>query len=124
MQFILSQRFFFDAAHSLGNTQSPKMTQRVHGHTYHAEVSVKGPRHPEHGWVIDLLHFEKRIQKVRETLDHQYLDDLKNLGQPTLENLCVFIAESLKDLEPRVCKVRVWREASGNSCELNLGSQI
>ncbi len=120
MQFILSQRFFFDAAHYLDNTLYPKVNGRLHGHTYHAEVSVKGPKHPEHGWVIDLLYFEERIKSVRDTLDHQCLNDIKNLGQPTLENLCEFIAESLKDLQPRVYKVRVWREVTGNSCELIL----
>lgn len=122
MKFILSQRFFFDAAHTLNHTLYPKVTGRVHGHTYHAEVSVKGPKHPEHGWVIDLMYFEERIKQVRDTLDHQCLDDIQNLGQPTLENLCIYIAESLSDLQPRVCKVRVWREVTGNSCELNLES--
>ena len=39
-QFTLSQRFFFDAAHTLQREIEAEGSRRIHGHTYHAEVSV------------------------------------------------------------------------------------
>jgi len=60
------------------------------------------------------------LEVVREHLDHHSLDDVPGLGTPTLENLCVFIAQALPaDLRPSVSRVRVWREALGDSCVLD-----
>jgi 6-pyruvoyltetrahydropterin/6-carboxytetrahydropterin synthase len=47
--------------------------------------------------------------------------DGAGLAPPTLENLCLFIAERLrKDFGTRLARVKVWREALGDSCTLEL----
>ena len=38
----VSQRFFFDAAHTLRRKVEVEGSARVHGHTYEAEVSFSG----------------------------------------------------------------------------------
>jgi len=53
-QLTLSQRFFFDAAHTLRREIEAEGSRRIHGHTYHAEVSVRGPLDAATGMVIDL----------------------------------------------------------------------
>ena len=121
MLFTISQRFFFDAAHTLRRAIEAEGSRRVHGHTYHAEVSLSGPRDPATGMVLDLGLLRQGLAVVREQLDHHLLDDVPGLGTPTLENLCVFIAAALPaDLQPRVSRVRVWRDALGDSCTLDL----
>lgn len=119
-QFTLSQRFFFDAAHTLQREIEAEGSRRIHGHTYQAEVAVRGPRDPVTGMVIDLGHLRARCAGVRDRLDHHLLDDVPGLGAATLENLCVFIADALADLQPPVSRVRVWREAAGDACVLDL----
>jgi len=43
------------------------------------------------------------------------------LQPPTLENLCLFIAQALqKGYGERLARVRMWREALGDSCTLEL----
>ncbi len=111
MQFTVHQRFFFDAAHTLQREIETAGSRRIHGHTYHAEVAVRGPRDPSTGMVIDLGHLRAELQNVRERLDHHLLDEVPGLGTPTLENLCVFIARALSDLHPAPSQVRVWRDA-------------
>ena len=121
MLFTISQRFFFDAAHTLRREIEAEGSRRVHGHTYHAEVSLSGPRDPATSMVLDLGLLRRGLEVVREQLDHHMLDDVPGLGTPTLENLCVFIAQALPaDLQPRVSRVRVWRDALGDSCALDL----
>jgi 6-pyruvoyltetrahydropterin/6-carboxytetrahydropterin synthase len=119
-QFTLSQRFFFDAAHTLQREIEAEGSRRIHGHTYQAEVAVHGPRDPVTGMVVDLGHLRARCDAVRDRLDHHLLDDVPGLGAATLENLCVFIADALADLRPPVSRVRVWREAAGDACVLDL----
>ncbi len=120
MQYTVSQRFFFDAAHTLRRDIEAEGSRRVHGHTYHAEVWLQGPRDPATGMVIDLGVLRRRLDEVRAQLDHHMLDDVPGLAPPTLENLCLFIAEALSDLKPGLARVRVWREALGDACTLEL----
>lgn len=120
MQFTVHQRFFFDAAHTLQREIEAEGSRRIHGHTYHAEVSVTGPRDARTGMVIDLGHLRARCQALRDRLDHHLLDEVPGLGPATLENLCVFIAEALADLQPRPSRVRVWRDGAGDGCVLDL----
>jgi 6-pyruvoyltetrahydropterin/6-carboxytetrahydropterin synthase len=123
MLFTISQRFFFDAAHTLRREIEAEGSRRVHGHTYHAEVFVTGQRDPSTGMVLDLGLLRRGLDVVREQLDHHMLDDVHGLGTPTLENLCVFIAEALpSDLRASVSRVRVWRDALGDSCALDLAA--
>ena len=120
MLFTVSQRFFFDAAHTLKREIEAEGSRRIHGHTYHAEVWLAGPRDPMTGMVIDLGLLRRRLDDVRTRLDHHMLDDVPDLGAPTLENLCLFIANALPDLRPQLARVRVWREALGDACTLEL----
>lgn len=120
MRFIVRQRFFFDAAHTLHRQIEAEGSRRIHGHTYWAEVAVAGPRDPATGMVVDLGLLRQRLQAVRESLDHHLLDEVPGLGAPTLENLCVFIANALAGLQPPATRVRVWRDAIGDGCTLDL----
>ena len=120
MLFTVSQRFFFDAAHTLHRQIETEGSRRIHGHTYHAEVWLAGPRDPQTGMVIDLGHLRQRLGEVRERLDHHMLDEVPGLGAPTLENLCLFIANALPDLGPQLTSVRVWRDAVGDAGTLEL----
>ncbi|MFD2754414.1 6-pyruvoyl trahydropterin synthase family protein [Comamonas terrae] len=122
MQFTVHQRFFFDAAHTLERAIETEGSRRIHGHTYWAEVSVTGPRNPDNGMVIDLGHLRARLALLREQLDHHFLDEIPGLGKPTLENLSLFIAKSLADLQPAPSRVRVWRDSIGDGCVLDLSA--
>lgn len=116
--FELSQTFSFDAAHTLKRQVSPEEaagSRRIHGHTYVAEVIVRGERQPESGMVVDLAVLRQVIAEVRNQLDHHFLDEVAGLGAPTLENLCVFIYAQVRQHIPQVSAVAVSR-AAGDRC--------
>lgn len=127
MNFVLSQSFTFDAAHTLHRTVPlPKYqgSKRIHGHTYTATVFVQGQRGAagmtqvrkpgkKLAWMnVDLFYLREQIERVRSLLDHHFLDEVDGLGAPTLENLCVFIAAQMS---LPVHSVMVSR-ASGDAC--------
>jgi 6-pyruvoyltetrahydropterin/6-carboxytetrahydropterin synthase len=116
--FELSQTFSFDAAHTLKRQVSPEEaagSRRIHGHTYTAEVIVRGERQPESGMVVDLAVLREVIAGVRTQLDHHFLDEVSGLGAPTLENLCLFIHAQVSLQIPQVSAVAVSR-AAGDRC--------
>ena len=113
----LSQRFYFEAAHTLRRVVEAEGSRRVHGHTYEAEVTVRGT--PDAlGMVIDLALLKAQIAQVRERLDHHFLDEVADLGIPTLENLCSYIRHHLAPTVPGLCAVTIERRASGDRCAL------
>lgn len=133
MTFELSQSFTFDAAHTL-NRNVPfaeyAPSRRVHGHTFRAEVTLRGPigvdgmlqirtpgKHIKFQ-SVDLFVLRSAIAKVHALLDHHLLDDVEGLGPATLENLCRFIAARVSETLPvyAVCVSR----ASGDKCRLVL----
>ena len=114
----LTQTFFFDAAHTLDrniNVFDHIKSKNIHGHTYHASISVEGEPN-ENGMVKDFGHIKHAVDAIRYALDHELLDNVPELGIPTLENLCLFIANRLKSIG--VIEVSVERKALGDKCTL------
>jgi 6-pyruvoyltetrahydropterin/6-carboxytetrahydropterin synthase len=116
--FELTQEFYFEAAHTLERQVDTESSRRVHGHTYHAAVTIRGCPDTVSGMVLDLGVFRARLADVREQLDHHLLNELPDLGPPTLENLCQFIWRRLAADLPGLSEVAVSRRASGDRCSL------
>jgi len=120
MNYEISQRFFFDAAHSLRRTIEVESSARIHGHTYQAEVALSGRPDPATGMVLDLGLLRVELDRIRAQLDHRLLDEVPDIGVPTLENLCSYIARALAASGLRASRVSVWRDSIGDRCNLQL----
>ncbi|MDP9044923.1 MAG: 6-carboxytetrahydropterin synthase [Pseudomonadota bacterium] len=118
MTHELTQRFFFEAAHTLRRHHDAEGSRRIHGHTYLARVTIGGTPDPGTGMVVDLAELRGAIERTRGQLDHRLLDEVEGLGPATLENLCSYIHRSLDRAQWRIVGVEVAREASGDSCLL------
>lgn len=116
--FDLSQRFYFEAAHTLHRSYETEGSLRIHGHTYEAEVTVSGAPDISTGMIVDLALLRKEIERVRSMLDHRFLDEVEGLGPTTLENLSVFIRNQMRTSFPNLSSVMVERRLSGDRCLL------
>ena len=116
MKYELSQRFFFDAAHTLRRQIEVESSRRIHGHTYHVEVTISGTPEPESGMVLDLGFLRQEVERVRQQLDHHFLDEVPGIGPATLENLCAYIHRQLKERLPHISCITVERHAIGDRC--------
>ena len=111
----LTKSFRFEAAHALSGTTWGEASQEVHGHSFRAEVTVRGTPDPKTGMVLDLGLLEGRIAEVQKMLDHKMLNKVEALGQPTLENLSRFIFERVQHAG-KITKVSVHRDSCNESC--------
>ena len=118
MSYQLSQRFFFEAAHSLDREIEKEASRRIHGHTYWAELTIEGSPDAKTGMVMDLRQVRTMIDVVRDQLDHRMLNEVDGLGAPTLENLCAYLWQHFERQGCVPAKVTVRREAMGDSCAL------
>jgi 6-pyruvoyltetrahydropterin/6-carboxytetrahydropterin synthase len=112
----LSKQFRFDAAHTLERTIDTDSSRRIHGHSYRAEVTLRGTPDPETGMLIDLGLFERALENTRKALDHRFLDEINDLGPATMENLSLWIWNRLAPDFKNLCKITVYRDSGGESC--------
>ena len=117
MSYEITQRFFFEAAHTLSRKIEAEASRRVHGHTYYGEVSIAGE--PDaHGMVMDLGRLRAIVERIRGDLDHRMLNEVEGLGIPTLENLCAFLWKRFESEGCPPSRIVVRRDAMGDSCAL------
>ena len=115
--FELTKGFRFEAAHTLpGRAVDAEPSRRIHGHSYRAEVVVRGTPDPATGMVMDLGVFERALEGVRDSLDHRFLDEVAGLGPATLENLAVWIWRGLAPVCTGLARVAVHRDSNAESC--------
>ena len=110
----ISQEFGFDAAHYLGNGAAEN--RRLHGHSFYAEVTLRGLANPATGFLRDFGEVNAVLHAIRETLDHRLLNEIEGLGVPTLENLAKYIFVHAKAGLPEVARVRLRRPSYGQTC--------
>jgi len=106
--YRLRVKAHFDAAHRLDNYEGK--CSRLHGHRWKVEVFVKGTRLNKAGLLVDFTVMKSKLDKIVETFDHSYLNEIKEIGNPTAENLSRYIYQNFKELPVSVKleKVRVW----------------
>lgn len=114
--FELSKQFRFDAAHTLDRVIDTESSRRIHGHSYRAEVTVRGRPDPVTGMVVDLGLLERTMSDARDALDHRFLDEISDLGPATMENLSRWIWDRLSADVNNLFKVSVYRDSSGEAC--------
>jgi 6-pyruvoyltetrahydropterin/6-carboxytetrahydropterin synthase len=112
----LSYRFAFDAAHYMAHFPPGHPNHRMHGHSFQAEIAVRGERDPDTGFLIDFAELERAGAEIRDALDHRVLNEVHALGQPSLENLSVWIWRRVAKRLPSLSRVTVRRESAGQSC--------
>lgn len=114
--FELSKQFRFDAAHTLQRSIDTEPSRRIHGHSYRAEVTVRGRPDPVTGMVVDLGLLERTTAEARDALDHRFLDEINDLGPATMENLSRWIWDRLSPEVGNLFKVSIYRDSSGEAC--------
>jgi 6-pyruvoyltetrahydropterin/6-carboxytetrahydropterin synthase len=109
------REFTFDAAHSLRSLEESHKCSRLHGHTFTVRIHLEGEVDPVKGWVMDFGEIRRICSPVIDILDHSNLNDLPGLGNPTSENIAVWLWERLSPGLPLLSMIEVM-ETPGNGC--------
>lgn len=109
------KEFTFEAAHRLPNVPAGHKCARLHGHSFHVALYVSGPIDAEMGWVVDFADIKKAFRPLYDRLDHNYLNEIEGLSNPTSENLAVWIWNNLKPSLSSLSQVIV-RETCTSGC--------
>lgn len=111
----LRHEFTFEAAHRLPKVPDDHKCARLHGHSFRAEITVRGPIDEAQGWLLDYGEIKQVVRPLRDQLDHYYLNEIPGLENPTSENLAIWIWERLRPNLPQLAAVAI-AETCRNSC--------
>ncbi|MEZ4358970.1 MAG: 6-carboxytetrahydropterin synthase QueD [Kofleriaceae bacterium] len=98
MRSRLVRSFRFEAAHYLPKVPPGHKCARTHGHSYEVEVALEGEVDPELGWVVDFSVINEHMSPLLAKVDHQLLNDLEGLANPTTELLAAWFWQGLRGL--------------------------
>ena len=96
----LRKTFQIEAAHRLPNVPTGHKCARLHGHSWSIEVAIEGPVGNDTGWVMDYADLKAAFQPIHDQIDHNYLNEIPGLENPTSERLAVWLWNELKPRLP------------------------
>ena len=102
MKMELRKSFQFEAAHLLPKLPRTHKCRRLHGHSFKVEVVVAGECDPKLGWVMDYADITAAFKPIWTQLDHNYLNQIAGLENPTSEIVAVWIWKKLKPRLPQL----------------------
>ena len=108
--------FNFDAAHQFMHKPVGHKYRALHGHSFRAEVAVVGEPAPETGFIVDFSALEQACEKLRESLDHTFLNEVEGLAIPSLEHISRWIWQRLRPQFPGLSRVMVRRDSLRQGC--------
>ncbi len=107
--------FTLEAAHRLPNVPPGHKCARLHGHSFRIEIHLEGEIGAETGWVVDFADVKAAFRPLYEQLDHNYLNDIEGLDNPTSERIAMWIWDRLKPALPLLSEVVVHETCTSGS---------
>ena len=107
--------FTIESAHRLPNVPEGHKCARLHGHSFRIELHLSGDVDPVSGWLMDFAEVKRIFKPTYAMLDHNYLNDIPGLENPTSENLARWIFERVKPEIPLLSAVVVHETCTAGS---------
>lgn len=101
------KKFTIEAAHWLPKVPDGHKCGRLHGHSINIIITIADSVSDLSGWVADFSDIKKAFEPLYKQLDHNCLNHIKGLENPTSENLCLWIWNKLKPQMPLLSKIEV-----------------
>ena len=101
------KEFSIEAAHCLPNVPEGHKCGRLHGHSFLLRLYLSGEVEANTGWLMDFAQIKQIFQPIYEQLDHNYLNDLPGLENPTSEVLAKWIWDRTKPILPQLSRIEV-----------------
>jgi 6-pyruvoyltetrahydropterin/6-carboxytetrahydropterin synthase len=118
--FEVTKAVTFEAAHYMPAKPEGHPYARMHGHSFRLEVTVAGTVEPGAEWVADFATLTAALKALAAELDHGLLNEVEGLETPTLERICLWVAERLGPDWPGLSAVTLARPSLDEQVSLKL----
>ncbi len=103
----ITKSFTFDSAHWLPEVPEGHKCGRMHGHTYKVVLGLEGDLDSKMGWVQDFGEVSAAFKPLMGIMDHQCLNEIEGLENPTAEVMAVWIFDRLIKKLPLLVDVTI-----------------
>ena len=93
---LIYKKYFFDTAHFMPNFPKEHKYGRIHGHSYELVVHLNDSLDSKNDWVIDFEEIDKFVLPLLKKIDHNLINEIKVLENPTTENISKWFWNNLK----------------------------
>ncbi len=118
------KRFTIESAHWLPHVPDGHKWGRLHGHSINITISISGPVNSNTGWVADFSDIKKKFKPLYEILDHNCLNHIEGLENPTSENLCRWLWQKLIGDLPNLSKIEVCQTCNSGCVYLGPDTEL
>ncbi|MCC2679953.1 MAG: 6-pyruvoyltetrahydropterin synthase [Pseudobdellovibrio sp.] len=115
MNYELKQHFQIESARFLPQLPKTHPCANMHGHSFKIILTLRGGLDQKAGWMIDYNEITQVMNPLLKQLDHQVLNQVQGLENPTTELLCKWIYEKAQPLLPQLKHVTIM-ETSTTEC--------
>lgn len=93
----IGREYSFEAAHRLPYVPAGHKCSRLHGHSYRVMLEVRGEIAPVDGFCsnVDFAQLDLLMKPILEKLDHQTLNEIQGLSNPTAEMIAQWIMDEI-----------------------------
>lgn len=107
MHTEIKKTFAFEAAHRLPHVEATHKCFKLHGHSFRVTLRVRGELDPIKGWIVDFAALTNAWRPLHQQLDHQLLNEIAGLENPTSELLAHWIVGRIQIQGARLSSVTV-----------------
>jgi 6-pyruvoyltetrahydropterin/6-carboxytetrahydropterin synthase len=110
------KEFTFEAAHFLPSAPEGHPNARIHGHSFRVRITVDGEPDSETGLLIHFDDLKTALDDLRGTLDHNFLNNIEGLENPTLELISKWLWDQLHNRVPGLAEIALSRDTCHEGC--------
>jgi len=110
------KEFTFEAAHFLPSAPEGHPNARIHGHSFRVRITVDGEPDAETGLLIHFDDLKNALEDLRGTLDHNFLNNIEGLENPTLELISKWLWDRLHNRIPGLAEIALSRDTCHEGC--------
>ena len=110
------KEFTFEAAHFLPSAPDGHPNARIHGHSFRVRISVDGEPDSETGLLIHFDDLKTALDDLRGTLDHNFLNNIEGLENPTLELISKWLWDRLHNRIHGLAEIALSRDTCHEGC--------
>lgn len=110
------KEFNLEAAHYLPSAPAGHANARIHGHSFRVRVTIEGEPDPKTGLIVHFDDMSAALRDLHKDLDHNFLNEVEGLENPTLENISKWIWDRLSTKFPGLAEVAIARESCHEGC--------
>lgn len=94
-ELSITRRYQAESAHFLTKVPKGHKCEKLHGHHYQFDVTVRryagGTQLGPDGFIIDFWELDAIVAPIIARLDHNLLNDIPGLENPTAENIAIWL---------------------------------